>query len=63
VAAAAVSDNTQLKRRVEKELTAKAVQRQAQPFDDRPFNLDAIHDCISLDVTFTGSDYASNSTI
>jgi len=58
VKAVAVADNIYLKRCIAKMLTLEAVQQQVRPFDDYVGNRSALHDCIPLGTTFTGSTYS-----
>jgi len=53
--AAAVTENTHLKRQIEKDLAVKATQKQAQPFDQDSTSV--ISDRVTLGTTITGSSY------
>lgn len=57
VAVATVTDSTALKRRIEKLLAGKALQRQVQPFDTDTSSVPSVDDRIRLGTTLTGSRY------
>lgn len=57
VKTAAVTENTHLKRQIEKALAVKATQKQAQPFDDSSTSVPLIHDHVTIGTTITGSSY------
>lgn len=57
VSVATVTDSTSLRRRIEKLLMGKALQRQVQPFDADGVQVTQLDDRLTLGTTLTGSHY------